>query len=394
MINYETILSLFDDKLTLLEYLTKIEKALKDSTLTEITIEQPTETTAVFTFVFENGDTIVTPSVTLPRGEKGDTGDKGDKGDKGDTGATGADGADGADGVSVTGAEINVNNHLILTLSNSNTIDAGLVSSFKVINIGTFNYVAPTFAGTSLGTYTPTQSELNEIFNDNYYCLLKFTLQISENVSEAHYLYKTVNDPTTSTIKYNSIIRALNLQTNEYFISIDNTVSAKTLGVKIPAVMARNVYAQGATAGQVLTADGSNGASWQNAGGGGSGKYMHVICLEQYESSFPSIDFITQISFFIINDVASAYTSGTALRTAVTNYLQNVGNFIQASGRCSQMTSSKYGIVYGIYYNSGESAVKILASQPAYSQASTTPYEFYFYGDGLTRKLTDTVISL
>ena len=133
MINYETILSLFDDKLTLLEYLTKIEKALKDSTLTEITIEQPTETTAVFTFVFENGDTIVTPSVTLPRGEKGDTGDKGDKGDKGDTGATGAD---GADGVSVVSAHFNNQYHLILTLSNSDTIDAGKVKNCYIADVG------------------------------------------------------------------------------------------------------------------------------------------------------------------------------------------------------------------------------------------------------------------
>ena len=268
MINYETILSLFDDKLTLLQYLTKIDEALKNEQLTDITVTQTDASHVYFTFVFEDGSTIDTPTFTLPAGPQGIQGPQGEQGIQGEQGEQGPAGADGIDGISVTGAEINVNNHLILTLSNSNTIDAGLVSSFKVINIGTFNYVTPTFAGASLGTYTPTQSELNEIFNDNYYCLLKFTLQISENVSEAHYLYKTVNDPTTSTIKYNSIIRALNLQTNEYFISIDNALSAKTLGIKIPAVMARNVYAQGATAGQVLTADGSNGASWETASGG------------------------------------------------------------------------------------------------------------------------------
>lgn len=51
-------------------------------------------------------------------------------GEKGDTGNTGATGADGAQGVSVTGATINNNRHLILTLtdpktSSSSTVDAG-----------------------------------------------------------------------------------------------------------------------------------------------------------------------------------------------------------------------------------------------------------------------------
>lgn len=46
---------------------------------------------------------------------------------KGATGAQGAAGADGADGVSVTGASISASGHLMLTLSNNETIDAGAV---------------------------------------------------------------------------------------------------------------------------------------------------------------------------------------------------------------------------------------------------------------------------
>lgn len=45
---------------------------------------------------------------------------------RGDTGASGADGAPGADGVSVTGASIDGNGHLILTLSSGGPIDAGV----------------------------------------------------------------------------------------------------------------------------------------------------------------------------------------------------------------------------------------------------------------------------
>lgn len=48
---------------------------------------------------------------------------------KGANGTNGTNGTNGADGVSVTNATINASGHLIITLSNTNTIDAGLVSS-------------------------------------------------------------------------------------------------------------------------------------------------------------------------------------------------------------------------------------------------------------------------
>ena len=96
MINYETILSLFDDKLTLLQYLTKIEEALKNEQLTDITVTQTDASHVYFTFVFEDGSTIDTPTFTLPAGPQG---------------ATGEAGADGADGVSVTNAEIDASGH-------------------------------------------------------------------------------------------------------------------------------------------------------------------------------------------------------------------------------------------------------------------------------------------
>lgn len=64
--------------------------------------------------------------LTLTDGTVVDCGNaKGAKGDKGDKGDTGATGADGEDGISVTGASINTSGHLIITLSNGTTVDAG-----------------------------------------------------------------------------------------------------------------------------------------------------------------------------------------------------------------------------------------------------------------------------
>ena len=79
MINYDSILSAFDGKPTLLQWLKLIKKALDESVLKDITVSQD-GASAVFTFNFEDGTSISTPAVTLPKGDKGDKGDKGEQG--------------------------------------------------------------------------------------------------------------------------------------------------------------------------------------------------------------------------------------------------------------------------------------------------------------------------
>lgn len=79
MINYDSILSAFDGKPTLLQWLKLVKKALDESVLKDITLKQD-GASVIFTFNFEDGTSISTPTVTLP---KGDTGAKGDKGEQG-----------------------------------------------------------------------------------------------------------------------------------------------------------------------------------------------------------------------------------------------------------------------------------------------------------------------
>ena len=101
MINYDSILSAFDGKPTLLQWLKMVKKALDESILKNVNITQNGEK-VVFSFNFEDGTSISTPEVTLPKGDKGDTGATGPKGD---TGATGATGPKGDAGVSITGID-------------------------------------------------------------------------------------------------------------------------------------------------------------------------------------------------------------------------------------------------------------------------------------------------
>lgn len=68
MVNLQTVLSVYDDKVTLMQWLKKVEKALKDSTLVSIETKQVEANKASFVFVFEDGTRVETPSITIPKG--------------------------------------------------------------------------------------------------------------------------------------------------------------------------------------------------------------------------------------------------------------------------------------------------------------------------------------
>lgn len=73
MLNYDTLLSSYDDKLTLMQWLKKVEAALAGAALASVSIEQPTETSAVLTFHFADGTALSSPSLILPKGEQGES---------------------------------------------------------------------------------------------------------------------------------------------------------------------------------------------------------------------------------------------------------------------------------------------------------------------------------
>ena len=100
-IQIDTILSAFDDKGTLLEWIKLLEKALSESEIKSITTTQETENTAIFNFNFTDGTTISTPALTLPtgpRGEQGPAGPAGPAGPRGEQGPAGPQGEQGPAG--------------------------------------------------------------------------------------------------------------------------------------------------------------------------------------------------------------------------------------------------------------------------------------------------------
>lgn len=74
MINWQSILSSFDDKPTLLEWLKKVQKALNESALTTITVAQEKANkvnSITLSFNFQDGTKIVAPAFTVQDGVDG-----------------------------------------------------------------------------------------------------------------------------------------------------------------------------------------------------------------------------------------------------------------------------------------------------------------------------------
>ena len=71
MININTILSTFDDQGTLLKWLKTTNDALKNASLKSFEAVQPTATTLQLKFIFADDSSLLSPPITLPKGEKG-----------------------------------------------------------------------------------------------------------------------------------------------------------------------------------------------------------------------------------------------------------------------------------------------------------------------------------
>lgn len=99
MINLQTLLSTFDEKGTLLKWLKKVEAALANASLETVQAVVVDATHIKMKFVFADGTSVESPSITLPRGPQGVQGEQGPQGPTGPTGPQGATGAQGPQGI-------------------------------------------------------------------------------------------------------------------------------------------------------------------------------------------------------------------------------------------------------------------------------------------------------
>ena len=196
----------------------------------------------------------------------------GAEGPQGPAGADGADGTNGADGVSITNVAIDGSNHLICTLSDGNTIDAGAIDeSFKVY-----------FTTITSGTLTDEEYAEMSVANVVNYNNAKYYYRYQEDATNLFFAFVDgygvwkfgVNKSTkVLTLIIDKVVGAgvsSGTATNGQVLTANGSGGASWETPSGGAVEGTDVLSTGETSGKVLTADGTGGASWQTAGGGSS----------------------------------------------------------------------------------------------------------------------------
>ena len=157
----------------------------------------------------------------------------------------GADGTNGQNGVSVVGATIDGSNHLILTLSDGNTIDAGALPTPN-------EYTHSVSISSSSGTFTDSDfaklgyGDSTIVYTDTYSVSTVYKLKLE----------------TASILEFEAIDAAS--RTNLKLIDVNKTTKAYSM-TAISMITSSTISSGTATSGKVLTANGSGGCSWENA---------------------------------------------------------------------------------------------------------------------------------
>ena len=231
-------------------------------------------------------------------------------------GPQGATGSTGATGISITNVVVDASNHLICTLSDGNTIDAGAIQYNNYITLsatsGTlsdddyntallYDSKIIYLSGSSKQVYSKWYEDNSTIiFHMIYPNVYQGTSVNSFTITKGTkgYLWATDQMPifpsnmkTPAGTQADRILISdgnggFNLYPNEASYNLATGItSGKVLTAngsggcswETPSgadVEGTAVKSTGETSGKVLTADGSGGASWQTAGGG---KYMHYL---------------------------------------------------------------------------------------------------------------------
>lgn len=171
MINKETILSSYDKKLTLLQWLKTINKALEDAVLTGVEVRQKGNATFSFVLTFEDGTEVESNEFVLAQGE------------------------------SINGATIR-NGHLYLSLTNGNELDAGDLKPVASFAINASQHLIVNYGD-------GTSQDLGAIFQGNVNIDGNLTANsIIENMQD--YSYRTNSKQDYVTPSYVSVVKTGN----------------------------------------------------------------------------------------------------------------------------------------------------------------------------------------
>lgn len=367
MINYETILSTFDDKLTLMQWLQKVEEALQGAGLERVDITQVTPTTAVFKFTFADGTSLTTPSITLPRGPKGDTGATGATGATGNgiasitkTGTSGlidtytilytngttdtftvTNGADGAEGNGIASIEktstVGLVDTYTVTYTDGDTmtytVTNGANGTMEVIDIGTVT--------TSGQTIALTKAQYDKLTASGVTCLVKLTYLSNDYYMQRNYEgggYYHYGDRFIASaggyVDFNVTIYQSGADYEAQFTITNALIVNPTLAGTETALSGLQI----------------NGTKYKIDAGGGSTLYHHWVTIQFSNSK-------GYLSFDVINDTNTSFQNMTAsqINTALTGqrYSAN-GIYVDGSNRrVIEYVGFSSGNTIQVFYDDG-----------------------------------------
>lgn len=201
MINEETIVSVYNDKMTLLQFLKSVNKALDEAVLTSVEVSKKGNATLSFVFEFADGTKIESGEIVLQQGE------------------------------SVTDAKI-VDGHLYLTLSNDERLDAGNVKPVTRFEINASQHLI-VFYGDG------TSQDLGEIFNGNV--IVNGTLKQTMPNYTKSFNFSVSNPIFEVTNVYNRFIAINNILYIIANIKIKNTSDQAQVFDKVPTAYVATV---------------------------------------------------------------------------------------------------------------------------------------------------------
>lgn len=199
---------------------------------------------------------------------------------KGDQGTQGDPGTPGANGVSITNVSIDASKHLICTLSDGTSIDAGEIPT--IIH----------YAQVSNPNGTLTDSQYSQVLYRD--AIIDYAGTILQKYSE------DVNEIIFQCLE-NDLLGGI---TKNLVCTITKLTKAYTIVEEDLKIADDSINSESATSGQVLTADGTGGASWETPSGAGFDNYVEI---NTTSGTFTDDEYAK----LVFNDSVIVYDNGT-----------------------------------------------------------------------------------
>ena len=283
MINYDTIISNFDDKVTLYNWLHKVEEALKNASATNFVVNKKGNATLSFSITFADGETLESGDIVLQQGES-------------------VDQARIASGVlqlhltngtwltagnikPVSNFNINASQHLIVNYQDNTSQDLGAIFNGNVNIAGNFtsDSIIENMTGYRFEIKAPSNSGINISFASSVKNGNKITFVIAGSIIR--------NENTPYNVAIGQFICPTSVMNKLYpLVSGGSTVDIKDIVfIKANDLAGANVKLTGQ-----LGKNGNYGLTLQIIGIGGSSLTLEQNYIFRYETTFLLSDNLAQ----------------------------------------------------------------------------------------------------